>query len=403
MASDQYRLKGIVDVKEEIGKGAYCKVLKLKFRGLTCAGKKIHDFFIQESSPADKESLLRRFSEECELLSSLRHPNIIQFLGIYEKEQGVPILVMEYMAMSLTSLVDDRGPLPSDLATSILKDVALGLAYIHGHTPPIVHRDLTTNNVLLTADLRAKVSDLGVARILNISPNNFAKMTQCPGTPIYMPPEALHDDPVYDIHIDCFSFGVLIVHIISGQWPLPSAPTRINPSSSVLEAVSEFDRRAKYVSDLPPDTPLLVLAKSCLANDSRQRPLMDDILIQLEKCCAPENMDQGKSQHESGKIAALKNELEMTRGKLEVSNADNEKLLLSQSLLQTQLQAQAKEIECSHKEVLNLRESIKNHTTAIEDKELIISMLNEQLSTVQKHLLVKTQVSNDFAKDMQSY
>ena len=67
------------------------------------------------------------------------------------------------------------GVLPEAISYGILRDVALGLRYLHEHSPPIIHRDLSANNVLLTSSMNGKISDLGVAKILNITP---AQMTQ---------------------------------------------------------------------------------------------------------------------------------------------------------------------------------------------------------------------------------
>ena len=387
----KFHLKEITDTEEEIGKGAYCTVTKLNYRGLTCAGKKLHKLFIEQSNQKDKEAVLGRFCEECELLSNLRHPSIIQFLGVYEKEQGIPILVMEYMDMSLTNLLDKEGPLLSDLALPILKDIALGLAYIHGHDPPIVHRDLSANNVLLTKDLKAKISDVGVARILNISPDDTAKITKCPGTPIYMPPEALHDSPCYDIRIDCFSYGVLIIQMLSGQWPLPSAPTRINPITHALEAVNEFDRRDKYIATIQPQLPMLGLARTCLENNPIKRPLMGSVIQLLDKYYT--DTRNTSIRRNDAMVASLKEQLDNAKFGLESSQTKIEQLICSQSLLETQLDMKGKECDNVRQEVLKLRDTVKTYIASIEDKESCVASLNEHLTKVNKLVLGKNQVS----------
>ena len=157
--------------------------------GLKCAGKKIHELLLRQG---DDSYTVRRFEEECRLLSQVRHPNIVQFLGVYF-QQGVraPILVMEFLPTNLTSCIEQCGILLKEISYSILHNVALGLCYLHSQTPPIVHRDLSSNNVLLTPNVRAKISDLGVARILNLTPLQVSHMTQTPGTPAYMPPEVM--------------------------------------------------------------------------------------------------------------------------------------------------------------------------------------------------------------------
>ena len=77
----------------------------------------------------------------------------------------------------------------------------------------IIHRDLSSNNELLIAGCRAKVSDFGMSKFTDINATCLARMTTCPGTPAFMSPEALDEPPVYTKKLDTFSFGVLLVQI----------------------------------------------------------------------------------------------------------------------------------------------------------------------------------------------
>ena len=153
----------------------------------------------------------------------MRHPNVVQFLGVYFSEsERVPMLVMELLPMNLISCILKHGILPEEISYSILNDVALGLYYLHNQLPPIVHRDLSANNVLLTYNMDAKISDLGVVRILDLTPLQVSRLTQTQDTPAYnMPPEVMVANPKYDTSVDEFSFGVMMIHIFSGQWPEP--------------------------------------------------------------------------------------------------------------------------------------------------------------------------------------
>ena len=90
-----------------------------------------------------------------------------------------------------------HGILPKEIGYSIFHDVALGLCYLHSQTPSIIHRDLSSNNVLLASNMTAKISDMGVARILNLTPLQVSRMTQTPGTAAYMPPEVMIANPKY--------------------------------------------------------------------------------------------------------------------------------------------------------------------------------------------------------------
>ena len=211
---ESYRLSGVRLTEEEFGRGSYAVVLRLEYRGLKCAGKQLYPV-LYEQGVGDT---VRRFEEECRLLAQMRHPNIVQFIGVYfEEGSHVPILVMDFLPTTLARCIDTYGVLPEEISYSILHDVALGLYHFHSQTPPIIHRDLSANNVLLTPNMTAKISDLGVARILNLTPQQMSRMTSTPGTPAYMPPEAMRANPRYDARMDEFSYGILMIHVLCGK------------------------------------------------------------------------------------------------------------------------------------------------------------------------------------------
>ena len=151
------------------------------------------------------DNLVRRFEEECRLLSELRHPHIVQFLGVYfEADTNAPVLVMEFLPTTLSQRLDRYGAMPEEINYSVLEDVAVGLRYLHDRRDPIIHRDLSANNVLLTPDMKAKISDLGVAKIVGGGGNRggMSTMTKTPGTQCYMPPETMVARPRYDIKVN---------------------------------------------------------------------------------------------------------------------------------------------------------------------------------------------------------
>ena len=196
----QYNLPATRETGLEFGRGSYAAVVEVDYKGLRCAGKKIHRVLYE----GQVDNLVRRFEEECRLLSQLRHPHIVQFLGIYfEMDTNAPVLVMEFLPTTLTQCLDRYGIMPEEINYSILQDVALGLRYLHDRHGPIIHRDLSANNVLLTADMKAKISDLGVAKIVEDNPTRMFTMTKTPGTQCYMPPEAMvGPTPRYNIQVN---------------------------------------------------------------------------------------------------------------------------------------------------------------------------------------------------------
>ena len=275
---DPYKLTEIRMTDRELGHGSYATVIELEYLGLKCAGKKIHDLLLRQG---DTSYTVRRFEEECRLLSQIRHPNIVQFLGVYF-QQGVraPILVMEFLPTNLTSCIEEYGILPKSTSYSILHDVAVGLHYLHSQTPPIIHRDLSSNNVLLTSNMTAKISDLGVARILRLTPLQVSRMTQTPGTPAYMPPEVMVANPTYDRSVDEFSCGIMMIHMFSGQWPEPQiGQTRFVNDS--LVPVTEAERREVFLRSIGNDHPLMDLILKCINNNPLGRVHTSELVERL--------------------------------------------------------------------------------------------------------------------------
>ena len=143
-------------------------------------------------------------------------------LGVcYHNDQAVlPVLVMELMDCNLIQLLENNHNIPMYVKLSILQDVSRAICYLHTLNPPIMHCDLNSNSILLTTSLVAKVSDFGVSMVM--SPLASERMITAPGTLHFMPPEAFADDPHYGLPLDVFSFGCVVCHVITQQWPEPS-------------------------------------------------------------------------------------------------------------------------------------------------------------------------------------
>ena len=276
---DPYKLTGVKVTDRELGHGSYATVLELEYMGLKCAGKKIHQLLLRQG---DASYQVHRFEEECRLLSQVHHPNIVQFLGVcFQQRVQAPILVMEFLPTNLTSCIEQYSILPKEISYSILHDVALGLCYLHSQTPAIIHRDLSSNNVLLTPNMTAKISDLGVARILNLTPLQVSRMTQTPGTPAYMPPEVMVANPKYDTSVDEFSYGIMMIHMFSGRWPEPQVgPIRAEPGGRMIP-VSEAERREVFLRAIGNDHPLMDLIRKCIDNYVQSRAHASEIVERL--------------------------------------------------------------------------------------------------------------------------
>ena len=274
---DSLLLEGVRDTGIEVGKGATATIKELDFRGLKCVGKFLHRSLIEFARPEEKEALLERFKDECLLLSRLHHPCIVQFMGIFYEERpksDLPVLVMEYLQTNLSKCLETYKTLPKEISYGLLKDVATGLRYLHEKSPPIIHRDLTANNVLLTPGMDAKISDLGVAKILNLTPAQVTQITQAPGTPCYMPPEALMAKPKYTSKIDSYSYGVLVLHTLCGEWPFPGPSFQDDPKKPGTSIpVSEVDRRREHLQMIADEhAEAINLIYQCLSNTPDCRP-----------------------------------------------------------------------------------------------------------------------------------
>ena len=166
----------------QLGGGSYGTVEELEMDGLVCAGKKLYDALIDPENQG-AQRMVEKYYNECRLLSDLRHPHIVQFLGIcFLPDSRLPVLVMERLQGSLDELLENTADIPLSTKVSILQDVARGLVYLHHRSPSrsVIHRDLSARNVLLNSAMTAKIADLGNSRIADIPPGQLAQtVTSC--------------------------------------------------------------------------------------------------------------------------------------------------------------------------------------------------------------------------------
>ena len=197
---------------EELGVGSYGAVCKAMCDDLLCAAKILHRTLFQFTAPG-ATSAMQKFEQECRLLRAIKHPHIVQYLGTYhDPESRLPVLLMELMDECLTQFLKrSHKPIPYHTEVNFCHDIAQALSYLHSNG--IVHRDLSSNNVLLIAGSRAKVTDFGMVKLydVNRSTAHLTPLTLCPGTMVYMSPEALAEPPMYTDKLDSFSLGVLSI------------------------------------------------------------------------------------------------------------------------------------------------------------------------------------------------
>ena len=281
-----------------LGTGSYGTVMELRVGATLCAGKKIHEALIDPGN-SGAERMMSNFLEECKLMSELRHPRIAQFLGVcLLPSSTIPILVTELLSDCLQNVLETRTNLPLVLKRSILTDVASALVYLHSRTPPIIHRDLTAQNVLIDdTSMKAKITDMGNSRLVDPTIARHKKtMTRIPGTLEYMPPEALEEHAKYSDKLDTFSFGHLALYTITQVFPQHLlAPNSCDPDTDELTSRTEVQRRTEYMSllydVLGKEHALVKLIQQCLHNSPRKRPTALEALDWLNDSNTIDNPD----------------------------------------------------------------------------------------------------------------
>ena len=237
----------------ELGRGGWATVSVATFRGVRMAAKCIHHQIISDYN-------IKLFKREMDMAARIRHPNLLQFIGA--TVEGELIILTELMPTTLRKELERRHkghPFPLQQVTSIGLDVAGALNYLHLMNPhPLIHRDVSSANVLLEPlrnhSWKAKVSDYGTVKLLQ------ELETVSPGNPSYSAPEA-SDPTKQSPKMDIFSFGVLMMEMLTGEFPSP-------------------DERASQLSKIF-NKQLLSLVEQCLSRERTNRPSAGDIILRL--------------------------------------------------------------------------------------------------------------------------
>ena len=181
------------------------------------------------------------------------------------------------MQQSLRNLVEKHDNIPLNVKLSILDEVCLGLRYLHSRNPPIVHGDLTPNNILLNNHLEAKITGLSVAKITGLDVAKVVKSDH--NQKDFMPPESQSDRPVDTPSSDVFSYGGVILNVTTQIWPHPTDPTVFNPDTGGREV----KRRQNYLDMMTGGTAdLKPLVISCLDDNPMNRPTIAQVSMTIK-------------------------------------------------------------------------------------------------------------------------
>jgi len=266
-------IAGRYEVEELVGHGGMSSVYKARDALLErhVALKILHEQY------SNDEDFVERFKREARSVAQLQHPNIVTVIDRGE-EDGRQFIVFEYVeGENLKEHVVRKGRLDVREALEIADEVARGLAFAHGQG--LIHRDVKPQNVLLNGDGRAKVTDFGIARTLDV--DGMTQTGTILGTSNYIAPEQASGQPV-DAHSDVYALGAVLYELLAGEVPFPG-------ESFVAVAMKHMHEPAPNLLDVRRDVPLRVAAAvdRALEKDPEQRfPTMDAFAAELEACLA---------------------------------------------------------------------------------------------------------------------
>ncbi|KAK6279793.1 hypothetical protein POUND7_020060 [Theobroma cacao] len=233
-----------------------------------------------------------QYMNEIEILTRIRHPNLVTLYGCTSRRSRELLLVYEYIpngtvADHLHGKLSNSGLLTWPVRLSIAVETANALAYLHA--APIIHRDVKTNNILLDKNFHVKVADFGLSRLF---PDNVTHVSTAPqGTPGYVDPEYYQCYQLTE-KSDVYSFGVVLIELISSKQAVDTNRHRLDINLANM-AVSRIQNHALHELVDPSlgfeddyavktrMTGVAELAFRCLQQERDVRPSMEEVLETL--------------------------------------------------------------------------------------------------------------------------
>ncbi|XP_040296466.1 mitogen-activated protein kinase kinase kinase 19 [Bufo bufo] len=255
---------------EVLGRGAYGTV----YRGLTSQGELIaaKQVMLHGSDPEVAEKEYKKLQEEVDLLKTLKHTNIVGYLGTSFEDRVVTIF-MEYVpGGSISSIVRHFGPLQEDVIRRYTRHILQGISYLHKNR--VVHRDIKGNNVMLMPNAVIKLIDFGCAKRLNglnLNGTHGEMLQSMHGTPYWMAPEVISESG-YGEKSDIWSIGCTVYEMATGKPPLAhmermAAMFYIAVEKGLLPTLPDhFSKKARDFVNL------------CLTRDQEKRPSAEQLL-----------------------------------------------------------------------------------------------------------------------------
>ena len=282
MADIEHLERSEIILKNELGEGSFAKVYRAEYQNNEVAVKIIKINNEEEEGEGSVNALLERFAEfrrEVSLMSGLDHENLVELKGLC-LDQDTMYMVTEFLAFGdlYNFLHNPSNELDWDLRIKIAIDVASGMNFLHTTTPPIIHRDLKTPNILMASNLSfspvvAKVADFGLSSTLvqNVKGRDVFN-------PTWLAPEVMVRNAEYTEKADIYSFGIILWELLTRENPFDEFKF---PFSSQLEdAIINQNLRPTIGEDTP--SAYRKLMESCWHNDPKLRPTFIQILQILQ-------------------------------------------------------------------------------------------------------------------------
>ena len=274
-------IKGVECLNKELEYGAYGRVFTVQYRGIVWAAKEIRPKL--GKTVKNEKAIIENILRECRQRNTICHPNVVKFEGVYfppRTDCSFPIMVIEMMNTTLTSFIKaNRSKISSKTKISILYDVSFGLSYLHSREPVVIHKYLSSNTIMLTSHLVAKITDFGVNMLILADNEQTMSRLTAPGTVDFMPPETFEANPRCNTAVDVFSFAAIALHVFAEEWPKPCGQKRRDPATRKFVAVTEVERRQNYLNKIPDGATMLTkLLERCLDDYFEVRPSIQEVV-----------------------------------------------------------------------------------------------------------------------------
>ena len=356
---------------EKLGSGSYTQTSVVKLSGVKCVSKTVH------ASVFAKDGFRTLFIDGCRKLGKLRHPNLVQFLGVQLSDAGTPpSLIFELLPLNLQSCLQKYPQFPKHEKYTLLLDVARGLQHLHNKVSPVVHGRICAKNVLLTSALQAKITD-------SIRFETQGMVT--PNLP-YQPPEGMESTSG-----DIFCFGDLILEVLLQKLPSPLEDKHHHEDPGETTNLSEVQRRKRFFDSIGDGLDSIKdVAVKCLDDDSSVRPSSAALVEDLDKIVVashPEFHNMLDMTMALGQLTLSKETIDSLNRTVQSKEVEIEALKQQIEPMQKELDAKDEVLDAqkqevnAYKQALQSKEArIRAHESGNRAKEALIKAKDREIA-----------------------